>query len=222
MKNVTAITACWNTKDLIQKAYESIRRFHPDMPMIIVDGSDSDDPCSRYVESLDDSNLTVIHPGYNIGHGRGAHLAAGLVETDYFLLFDSDVEMLKSPLNNMMALMRPGIYGVGHCERVGYDGFPFDPVVRHINEPGLKYLHPYFALVQTCEYARYPSLIHHGAPFIQTMKDIHMDGLSEKVISEFPILNEYIDHDAANHGGTGRRRLEKGLSHIEGPWEAVK
>ncbi|MFA7283688.1 MAG: glycosyltransferase family A protein, partial [Candidatus Omnitrophota bacterium] len=49
---ITGITVCQNTKDLIKRSYESIRKFHPEMPIIIIDGSDSNDPCYIYTRSL--------------------------------------------------------------------------------------------------------------------------------------------------------------------------
>jgi len=67
---ITGITVCCNSKELVQKAYESVRRFHPDMMVIIVDGSDEWDECRSYVNSLHGKNTTLMLAKNNIGHGR--------------------------------------------------------------------------------------------------------------------------------------------------------
>ena len=152
------------------------------------------------------------------------------------LFFDSDVEMVKSPLQGMLDMMDVGIFGVGYTERVGYDGFDYGVHPHHKKQIPVKYLHPYFQLVQTNEYKKYKPYIHHGAPCISTMMDIHRRGLSDIVIKEFPGLGntsgqglswspcagEYIIHDVEGFGGTGKMRRILGLPHIEGKWEAVR
>ena len=75
MNDITGIVVTHNTQELIQNAYESVRKFHPEMLIIIVDGSDRSDPCYSYVASLASENTKVGLCGYNIGHGRGMDLA---------------------------------------------------------------------------------------------------------------------------------------------------
>jgi len=81
----------------MERSYTSIRKFHPDMPIIIIDGSDKDDPCANYVRSLASPLTTVYSLGYNIGHGKGMCMGIDKARTPYALIFDSDIEMLKSP-----------------------------------------------------------------------------------------------------------------------------
>lgn len=102
----------------------------------------------------------------------------------------------------------------------------------HKRQKPVKYLHLYFQLIQVKEYKKYSPYIHHGAPCIAAMLDLHLKKLSSK-IKEFPGLGhtngqglnwkpyagEYILHDVSRHGGTGRMRMEKGLDHIEGQWD---
>lgn len=219
-RNITGICVVWNTRDLIQRAYESIRKYHNSMKLIIVDGSDNTNPCAEYLNGIRDDNLIIVHPGRNIGHGRGAHLATSLVNTKYFLLFDSDIEMKKSPLMEMSKLMNSDTYGIGYCVRTGYDGFDYGVKKLHWCNPGMLYLHPYFALVQLSEYLKYPPLIHHGSPFVRSMLSIHKAGMSDKIIKFFN-TPDYIFHDNSNHGGTGRLRISMGLPHIDGSWDKV-
>jgi glycosyltransferase involved in cell wall biosynthesis len=232
---VTAISVTWNTKELIQRAIESIRQFHPSMKIIIVDGSENKNACYAYLNSIDKDNIKVYHMDYNIGHGRGMHFGVLKCTTPFVLFFDSDIEMVKSPLQGMLDMMESNTYGVGYLERVGPDGHDYGVFEHHKKHSPVKYLHPYFQLVQVKEYKKYHPYIHHGAPCVSAMLDIHKKGLSDVVLKEFPglghtngqgvswnpVKGEYIKHDVAGFGGTGRMRVQAGMPHIEGAWEKV-
>jgi hypothetical protein len=205
------------------------------MKIIVVDGSDKRMPCYAYLDSVSDANMKVHHLDYNVGHGRGMHYGILKSETPYVLLFDSDIIMKKSPLQGMLDMMSDDVYGVGYIEIVAPDGNDYGVFPRHQGQPRVKYLHPYFQLVQVKEYKKYKHFIHHGAPCISTMLDIHQRGLSDVVLKEFPGLGhtngcgvswkpcagEYIQHDVEGFGGTGKRRVESGLPHIDGNWENI-
>ena len=223
---ITGITVTWNNQDLIQRAYESIRRFHSLMKIIIVNGSDINDPGYHYVNNIKDNNLTIINVGYNIGHGRGFLKAIDLVDTPYFLFFDTDIEMLKSPIEQMMSMMKEDTYGVGPIIQAGFDGHDYGYMSNHYYESPVLYIHPYFQLIQKSQYDKFHPYIHHGAPCISAMIDIYNRNLSEKILIHFYGLQhsqnkhpqEYIWHHAS---GTSVRRVASGLPHIEGQWEAV-
>jgi len=225
---ITGITVCCNTKDLIQRSYESIRKFHPDMPIIIVDGSNTNNPCAKYVMSLKSDITTVIQTRYNIGHGRGMCLGIDHARTPYALIFDSDIELLKSPVNDMMAEMEPDTFGIGYIEHTDFDGYGIGARVGHIGED-MPYLHPYFQLICIASYRKYHPYVHHGAPCYLTMLDIYKRGLSDKVLKSFPGLGhsagkdygwegkprKYVRHDVR---GTRNERKKRGLQEIEGNW----
>ena len=225
---ITGITVCQNTKDLMQRAYESMRRFHPDMPIIIIDGSDISDPCAKYVRGLQSTRTAVVQLRYNIGHGKGMCMGIDAVRTPYALLFDSDIEMLKSPVDAMIAMMEPDTFGVGWIEHTDYDGFGVGARKDHAGE-SMPYLHPYFQLMDVANYRKYHPYVHHGAPCYLTMLDIYKQGLSDRVLKEFPGLGhtagkdhgwegkprEYVRHDVR---GTRNVRTKKGLPQIEGNW----
>uniref|UniRef100_A0A6M3LX02 Putative glycosyltransferase n=1 Tax=viral metagenome TaxID=1070528 RepID=A0A6M3LX02_9ZZZZ len=230
---ITGITVCQNTKEFIQRAYESVRRFHPNMPIIIIDGSDPDDPCAEYVRGLQSTITTVVQPGYNIGHGRGMCMGIDMARTSHALIFDSDIEMLKSPVNAMLAMMEADTFGVGYTEKTAPDGFEWGAKsasgdIHNKGEP-MKMLHPYFQLINIANYHKFHPYVHHGAPCYLTALDIHKQGLSDRIIKEFPGLGhssgkgwvwegkprEYIRHDPA---GTRSVRRKKGQGEIEGNW----
>lgn len=227
---VTGITVCYNSKELIQKAYESVRRFHPEMQIIIVDGSDKTDLCREYVESLKSEYTTLILASFNIGHGRGMDLALQYVKTKYALIFDSDIIMHKSPVEKMLKMMDKDTYGVGYLEKTGFDGFEYGAKPHHYQQGFMYMLHPYFMLLQVSEYFKFHKFVHHGAPCFKAALDIHRSGLTSKIIKEFPGLGhssgigwnwkgeprEYIEHHTA---GTRKLRRSKGLPEIEQGWE---
>lgn len=203
------------------------------MPIIIIDGSDANDPCRKYVNSLSSQYTTVILCNTNIGHGRGMHLGISHSKTKYILLFDSDIVMLKSPVEQMLSMMEPDTYGVGYLEKTGYDGFEYGAHQIHKTQGFMMMLHPYFALISRENYYKFHPFVHHGAPCYLAALDIHNKGLTSKIIKEFPGLGhssgrgwnwtgqprEYIEHHTA---GTRKDRVSRGKSEIEGSWDYGK
>ena len=233
---------CWNTEDLVNRSYFSVRQFHPTMPLIIVDGSSPNMPCYHYLNGLRDGNLTIVHWGSNIGHGRGLAKGFEMVKTPFALTIDSDIVMLKSPVQDMLEMMEDDTYGVGWSYPTDITGHEYGDRPEFVDRGSMRYLHPYFCLIQIKEYKKYSPFIHHGAPAVQTMLDIHRRGLSDKVIKEFPGLghtsgkglvwegkpSEWVRHDTSlcyDHsyfGGTGTKRVRARMTHIDGAWESVR
>lgn len=214
---ITGITVCWNTKDLIERAYNSIRKFYPAMPIIIIDGSDAGDPCAAYVRGLASDITTVVPLGYNIGHGRGMCMGIEKAKTPYALIFDSDIELLEPCIPAMLAMMEADTFGVGYIEDIGYDGFRYK-IHPHPEGP-LPCLHPYFQLIDIRNYKKFHPYVHHGMPVYLTMLDIHKKGLSGKILKQFPGLVNNVHAIVEHHSsGTGGMRIALGLTHIEGPW----
>jgi hypothetical protein len=229
---ITGITVCHNTKDFIERAHMSVRQFHPNMQIIIIDGSDKTDSCYTYVDRLANDKTRIFHASTNVGHGRGICYAITNVKTPFVLIFDSDIEMLKSPVQAMLDMMEDDTYGVGYTEKTAFDGHEWGANPIHAKQGWMRMLHPCFCLIQLKEYGKYNPFIHHGAPAVNTCLDIHRRGLSDKVIKDFPGLGhssgkgfvwegkprEFIKHDPA---GTRNHRKSKGLEEIEGTWEKV-
>lgn len=200
------------------------------MPIIIIDGSDRTDPCYSYVTSLASHLTTVGVCGYNIGHGRGMDAAIRLCKTRFALIFDSDIVMLKSPVQLMLDMMEEDTYGVGYTEKTGFDGYEYGAQPHHKDQGFMYMLHPFFHLLQISEYYKFHKYVHHGAPCFKAALDIHNHGLTDKIIKQFPGLGhthgkgwcwsavpgEWILHDTA---GTRKDRVRRGKTEIEGTWE---
>jgi hypothetical protein len=230
MKDLTAVSVCSNTKTLIENAYVSFRKFHPDIKMIIIDGSDPSDPCYSYVISLASEITKVAVYGYNIGHGRGMHEAIKMVDTRFALIFDSDIVMLKSPVQIMLDMFEEDTYGVGYVEKTALDGYEYGAKRNHYNQEFMYMMHPFFHMIQVSEYFKFHPYVHHGAPCFKAALDIHRKGLTSKIIKILPGLGhthgkgwswsavpgEWVLHDTA---GTRKDRVRKGKQEIEQGWE---
>jgi len=200
------------------------------MKLIIVDGSHRNDPCYNYVQTLADEITDVYRLGFNIGHGRGMDYGIKRCQTPFVLIFDSDIEMVKSPLEQMYAMIEPDTYGVGYLEKTAYEGFEYGAKPEHTGKPFMMMLHPFFHLLQISQYYKFHSYVHHGAPCFKAALDIHRKGLTQKIIKSFPGLGhtagkgwvwtavpgEYVKHETA---GTRKMRVKKGFRDIEGLWE---
>lgn len=230
IEEITAVTVVHNTQAVFAVAFTSMRVHHPDMRIVIVDGSDQHDPCFAYVASLASALTTVVRPGGNIGHGRGMCLGIDHVRTPYALIFDSDIEMLKSPVLAMLAMMEPDTYGVGYIEeKTGFDGYEWGAHRHHAAEGWMRYLHPFFQLISIRRYREFHPYVHHGAPCYLAMLDIHKRGLAGTVLKQFPglghssgrgwnwagIPREHVRH---NTRGTRDVRIKHRQPEIEGGW----
>ena len=230
IEDVTAITVCYNTKGLMKRAYESIRKFYPDMKMLIIDNSDRGNPCAEYVQSLtEEENVRVIKTGRNVGHGPGMNLGLRNCETKYALIFDSDIKLEKDCLPEMLKQMNDDIFGVGKIVHVGLDGNNGKP--RFTNPKAMKYyayyskakrsftipyLHPFFQLINVEKYRKHKPYIHHGAPCLQTMFHIYEKQKSNKLLVNFPV-DDYVLHE-----GRGTRRVyPEALDSRKQQWQRV-
>lgn len=189
MQNVTAIIVSYNTQALLQAAYESLRRFYPLMPVVIVDNSDLTNPCYRYARKIAYGPTKCVSNNTNLGHGPGMVLGISCVETEYFLLMDSDVTIdIEGVLEKMFYPFTKliNLYGCGQIVKVDKNG---------MNEnPFLEYLHPHFALIKKAAYDEYSPIINHGAPLIRAMHSLRNRHIPQKdFLMDFP-LTQYITH----------------------------
>lgn len=205
------ITVTYQTKELFETAYNSIRKFLPGLHLMIVDGSPRESPCYEYVKSLAGPLDTVFLLEKNIGHGLGMHHALQRAKDEKILIFDSDIEMLQSPVKEMEALLAPGVYGVGEIYKIGRDGLHRNPVLD------LPYLRPYFMLISLSQYFRFHRYIHHGSPCVKAMLEINHQGLSENALIPFS-LQGYIRHD---WGGTRKFNRSRMVHEIPNSWERL-
>lgn len=201
MNNITAVIVSYNRADLLRRAYESLRAVS-DMPVIIIEGSDKDSECLEYSRSLVAHNTSILEAPGNIGHGKGMDLGIRQAKTEYVLLMDSDVEILKPCHDLMIEMMNPidivgkPCFGCGLVVPVDGNGTNISPE----DPDAIDYLHPYFAVINCEIYCKVPGFVHHGAPCIRTMQYLHT--FKKYSLIHWPELKEYVHHD-----GRGTRQL---------------
>jgi GT2 family glycosyltransferase len=223
---ITAVTVVCNTFDLLKRMIDAFRTFHPDMLLIIIDNSDIIE-CREKIKGLVDENTIIYQFAENIGHGRGLNFAISKVTTKYVLIMDTDTVILKDPLPEMTAMIEDDTYGVGCITEVGRDGYDFGAFKKHKNP--IKYLHPFFALINVKEYRKYKPFVHHGAPWYKVAVELHDNNLTHKIkhfngLRAFdkepsgrliPVATEYVRHD---FGGTRRKLRSLGRDEIKMGW----
>lgn len=195
--DLTAVVVSYNTKELLQKSLKSVIDHYPGLRIIVVDGSDKDDPCCEYVKGLDDPNIVTVQPGYNIGHGRGMAMGIAMAETDKVLIFDSDIEMVKPPIAEMLSMFDNNTFGVGEIVNVPQATYG----IKIGDGSDVPCLHPYFHIISKRQYAQYLPYVHSGGPTALTAIDIYRRGLSKIVLKSFPV------RDCIKHNWRGTRDL---------------
>jgi len=208
IKDITAVIVSYNQEYLLRDSYRSLRQFYPEMPVVIVDGSPANSDCWKYARYLMNKENTVSEcVEYNIGHGKGMNLGIELSQTDYVLLFDSDVIVLKSDGVELMLqnFVNQQVYGVGQIVSTNKSGKNIKS-----SKDAVQYLHPHFALINKKQYQKYPKFSHHGAPLIKTMIKIQEE--QKSILINFPV-SDYIYHK----GGETRKLNPKEFCSLN--WE---
>jgi len=124
--------------------------------------------------------------------------------------------MSRSPVRQILRLMKEDTFGVGSVSRIGFDGNDCGRMPHHETEGCLLYLHPFFQIINVANYKKYHRYVHHGAPCYLTMIDIHKKKLSDRILIDFPKMKDYIKHYVS---GTRNYRRLRGMKQIAGQWE---
>jgi len=202
--SITAICVCYRTKDLVQTAIESFRKFYPDMPLIVVDNSAREGKCTRYLREFVNADEKTMHllMGENVGHGPGMDYALKAIKTEWAYIFDSDTEMIKGGLVEFaeLAIKDKIILAVGHLQLVSASGLGNEQRKQKVNIP---YVHPAVCFINRLVYAGFPPFKYHGAPCIDTYARVHKTGQSKQLLLDIPV-NQFV-----KHGWRGTRSFYK-------------
>ncbi len=97
-KSITILIASWNQSELLERCLHAVRRFHPEMPIVLVDNG-SQPP-------LQSEKGTCIRLPQNVGYAQANNIAFTYVQTPYTLLLNNDT-MLPSaqPLKTLHAFL---------------------------------------------------------------------------------------------------------------------
>ena len=188
VNQVTVIIVNYNTPKLLSDAVHSVRNFY-ESPIMVVDGSDSAE-YEKMKEMISDTDVRVERVGYNITHGGGLKHGMDMIQTEYVLAMDSDATMVKSGfLEACLLSMDKESYGAGSVLNLSWD-------------QGLKYLHPFFALLQMSVVRMYSPPIIHGAPMIDAMREIKSKG-QQHILKNIENIGDFVWHKRQGTRGKG-------------------
>jgi len=183
IKNLTGVCVEYATPALLKKAIDSIRMFY-DFPIIVINGSD---------EKFEFENTKVIDVGYNIGHGLGMDMGIKMAETDYVLTFDTDIEILRPCLTQMLNKMEEDTYAIGKVYLKNNTSTYLKHIGAFTGIGVVRIVHPSFQIVNKKEYLKYAPYISDGAPTILSYHDLARRKIDNKVLIDFPVL-DFIEH----------------------------
>jgi len=198
--DVTGLVVSYNEKALLERCLSSIRKFYPDMLIIIEDGSPANSECRKYIEGLEGNYSKHLH-NWNIGHGRGLHHGIQLSPTNHILCFETDITMEKPCIEEMMALMDKDTWGVGLC-------IPYPQSLYQIEldrKGDLTYMRPQFHIINRDVYNQFEPYVHAAAPGQIVFIDLFIKE-QEWRLKHFP-TDDYTTH---HKGGTSYRKDKAG------------
>lgn len=162
-KDVTVLICQRKTKDLIQLCLESLFRFYPDIPVLVVDG-DSQDDSSQYLAFMQTkySNLRVWTKSNPSGgltsHGITMHEAiVGHITTKWVLAMDSDVIIERGGfLEQMIPNLANDIFGYGTLMLTSKQNFANGAPLN--DNDVLPYAHPSFSFYNRDIYLQFQNI----------------------------------------------------------------
>jgi hypothetical protein len=191
----------YKTLDLTKTLVDSLLKFYPDLPILLIDNG-SFDESTEYIRTLDCKNVQPIFNEYNYGHGPALNQALTSANSRYVLTLDSDCKVLKKGwIELMLEAFKKNrkLYAIGQLLNVdirGYNGKSGDTALYH------PYVHPSTAMFDVAKYLSLKPMFHHGAPCLQNM----LDAKARKYdLADFPNLRSYVSHQdggtSVRHGG---------------------
>ena len=195
--SVTAVICERDTHDITRLTIESLLRFYPDLPIVVVDGGSNDETLPYLnIQAFKHPNIKIWRRGGRNGHGDMLHEAiVDHVSTRYVLLLDSDVIVKRGGwIEVMLEEFRKGrltgmpIYGLGSLMLVTNSG-------DGCGEPKddndvLRYVHPSCSIIDRSIYSTMAPFVEHGAPLVYNMQEAQRRGLR---VEYFPV-DRYVMH----------------------------
>ena len=124
MKDLTIIIKTYERKNILIGLLESIEKYYPDLPIIIVDDSKVNYK-NDILKLFPKLNINYIVEDYNIGLSKGRNILLKNVKTKYFLLCDDDYQFdERTNLNEAMKVYKKNKIDIlGGCV---YNRYAFD------------------------------------------------------------------------------------------------
>ena len=210
--SVTAVVINYQTPDLVRAAVQSLRRFYPQLPLLLIDNGSMDMSAETMRLCGSESPLVtevLVTPKKRF-HGHAMDQALHHLASEFVLFLDSDCEVMAGGFVEGMreiAQTNPCCYAVGKRIYMNKRGFDVPP-----GPSALPYIRPTCMLLRRTIYLSLKPFQHHGTPCLENMRDAINRGYE---LVDFPVF-DYISHEgrgtAARYGyGLG---LKGKLNHL--------
>lgn len=103
MKKVTIVILNWNGVGMMRRFLPSVVQNSPDAEVVVVDNGSSDDSI-QYLE-IEMPRVRIVKLDRNYGFAEGYHRGLKEIESEYYLLLNSDVEVREGWLQPMLTYM---------------------------------------------------------------------------------------------------------------------
>ncbi len=120
-ERVTACVVNWNTRPELERLLESIERYAPGMPTIVVDNASADGSAEMVRQRF--AWVELIENPRNLGYAAANNQALKRVQTEFALLLNPDIELTKGGLEALVeCIERHARAGAAAPRLVGPDG----------------------------------------------------------------------------------------------------
>jgi glycosyltransferase involved in cell wall biosynthesis len=189
--SVTAVIVNFQTPDLTRRAASSLRRWYPDLPLLLIDNGSADDSPSllrRLAEQSPAMNTLLCNPR-NIHHGPAMDQAMRRLSTEEVFFLDSDCVITSG---GILERLREALhaddrnYAAGKRIFMNSRGFDVTP-----NSHAHPYIRPICMLLRRRQYLALPPFERHGAPCLTNMIAATAAGLW---LAHVPV-DDYVQHE---------------------------
>jgi len=103
--SVAIVILNWNGRKYLEKFLPSvIKSGYENFTVIVVDNASTDDSIAFLQANY--PNIGIIHHGVNLGFAKGYNLGLEDIEADYYILLNSDVEVVEGWIDPMVNLLQ--------------------------------------------------------------------------------------------------------------------
>lgn len=111
---VVVIIVSFNTMQLLKNCLKSISKINKIYQIYVVDNGSTDGSVEMVKNNF--PKVHLIDTGENLGFVKGNNLVLKKSNADLNILLNSDTEVLKDSLDNLVAFMKNSDYGIGSCK----------------------------------------------------------------------------------------------------------
>jgi glycosyltransferase involved in cell wall biosynthesis len=199
--SVTAVIINFQTPDLTQRAVSSLRRWYPNLPLLLIDNGSADDSPSLLRTLAEESTTTLLCNSRNLHHGPAMDQALRCLSTDEVFFLDSDCCITSGgALERLCEALHADDRNYAAGKRIFMNSRGFDVTPGPRAHP---YIRPLCMLIRRRQYLALPPFKRHGAPCLTNMIAATAAGLH---LVHVPV-NDFVLHEGRGTAGRFGYRL---------------